>query len=160
MSIPKPLEPEQLFRKCDLGELAFETTHDLEPLEGLLGQPRAVAAVEFGIGIERDGYNIFAFGPPGTGKHTAVLQYLERKAAGNETPSDICYVNNFEESHRPKMLQLPAGRGSELRRAMERLVDELTTALQAALDSEEYQTQRQVLEEKVQRAPDKGPVRA
>jgi lon-related putative ATP-dependent protease len=147
MSIPKPLEPDQLFRKCDLGELAFETTHDLEPLEGLLGQPRAVAAVEFGIGIERDGYNIFAFGPPGTGKHTAVLQYLERKAAGNETPSDICYVNNFEESHRPKMLQLPAGRGGELRRAMERLVDELTTALQAALDSEEYQTQRQGLEE-------------
>ncbi|MGB6853117.1 MAG: ATP-binding protein, partial [Thermoanaerobaculia bacterium] len=62
--------------------------------------------------------------------------------------SDICYVNNFEESHRPKLLQPPAGRGSELRRAMERLVDELTTALQTALDSEEYQTQRQVLEEK------------
>jgi len=147
VAIPKPLEPKQLFRKCDLGELAFETTHDLEPLEGLLGQPRAVAAVEFGIGIERDGYNIFAFGPPGTGKHTAVLQYLEHKAAGNETPPDICYVNNFEESHRPKLLQMPAGRGNELRRAMERLVDELTTALQAALDSEEYQTQRQVLEE-------------
>ena len=141
MSIPKPLEPEQLFRKCDLGELAFDTTHDLEPLEGLLGQPRAVAAVEFGIGIERDGYNIFAFGPPGTGKHTAVLQYLELKAAGNETPSDICYVNNFEESHRPKLLQLPAGRGGELRRAMERLGDELTTALQAALDSEDYPTE-------------------
>jgi lon-related putative ATP-dependent protease len=147
VAIPKPLAPDQLYRKCDFGELAFETTHDLEPLEGLLGQPRAVAAVEFGIGIERDGFNIFAFGPPGTGKHTAVLQYLERKAAGNATPPDICYVNNFEEAHRPKLLQLPAGRGSELRRAMERLVDELTTALQAALDSEEYQTRRQVLEE-------------
>ncbi|TNF73138.1 MAG: ATP-dependent protease [Acidobacteria bacterium] len=147
MAAPKPLTPDQLYRKCDFGKLVFETTHDLEPLEGLLGQPRAVAAVEFGIGIERDGYNIFAFGPPGTGKHTAVQQYLERKAAGDETPGDLCYVNNFEEQHRPKLLQLPTGRGGELRRAMERLVDELTTGLQSALDSEEYQTQRQVLEE-------------
>ena len=146
MSIQE-LTPDQLRRVCDLDELEFETTDDLEDLEGLLGQPRAVAAVEFGVSIEREGYNIFAFGPDGTGKHSAVRQILEQRAAGRPVPPDLCYAHNFAEPHRPRLLSLPAGRGRQLRKALDHLVDELRGVLRAALESEEYQTQRQVLEE-------------
>jgi predicted ATP-dependent protease len=150
------LTPEQLRRSCDLEELAFETTDDLEGLEGLLGQPRAVAAVEFGVGIEREGYNIFAFGPDGTGKHSAVREILERRAAGRPTPPDLCYVHNFAEPHRPQLLSLPAGFGQRLRRAMEHLVEELRSVLRTAMESEEYQTRRQLLQDRFEERQSKA----
>ncbi len=141
------LTSDQLRRICDLEEMAFETTDDLEEIEGLLGQPRAVAAVEFGVSIEREGYNIFAFGPDGTGKHSAVRQILEERAAQRPAPPDLCYVHNFAEPPRPQLLSLPAGRGRQLREAMERLVEEQRSVLRTALESEEYQTRRQMLAE-------------
>ncbi len=146
---PRPLAPERLFRNCDPQSLGFETTDGLEPYDGIVGQPRALAAIEFGIGIERDGYNIFALGPSGTGKQSAVERYLEGKATSEPPPPDLCYVHNFHEPHRPRLLRLPAGRGRELRSAMDRLTEEVTAALQAALESEEFQTRRQVLEEEL-----------
>ena len=82
MATVKQLQASDLYRCCDLGDLEFETTGDLEVLEGLQGQPRAVAAVEFGIGIDREGFNVFAFGAPGSGKHSAVEQFLKRKVGG------------------------------------------------------------------------------
>ena len=150
MSIQE-LAPDKLRRGCDPADLAFETTDDLEALEGLLGQPRAVAAIEFGVGIEREGYNIFAFGPDGTGKHSAVRQILERRAAERPAPPDLCYVHNFAEPQRPRLLSLPAGEGRRLRRAMEHLVEGLGGVLRAALESEEYQTRRQLHEEQFEK---------
>jgi predicted ATP-dependent protease len=147
MSIAE-LTAEELYRSFDHEGLAFETTDDLESIEGLLGQPRAVAAIEFGIDIEREGYNIFAFGPDGTGKHSAVRHILERRAARRPVPPDLCYVHNFAEPHRPQLLRLPAGSGQRLRRAMKHLVEELGGVLRAALESEEYQTRRQLLEDR------------
>ena len=97
----KELKPEDLYRRCDPEQFDFATTRDLEDPAGILGQPRAVAAVEFGVGIEREGYNIFAFGPDGTGKHSAVRQILEERAASRPVPPDLCYVHNFAEPHRP-----------------------------------------------------------
>ena len=148
MAKAKELDSQQLYRRCNFGDLEFSTTDDLDDLHGLLGQPRAVAAIELGIGIEKEGYNIFAFGPPGTGKHTAVKQYLEGKAATAEVPPDLCYVNNFVESHKPRVLELPTGRGSELQKAMRELLEEVRTVLETALESEEYQTRKQALEQK------------
>ena len=148
MAKAKELDSQQLYRRCNFGDLEFSTTDDLDDLQGLLGQPRAVAAIELGIGIEKEGYNIFAFGPPGTGKHTAVKQYLEGKAATAEVPPDLCYVNNFVESHKPRVLELPTGRGSELQKAMREFLEEVRTVLETALESEEYQTRKQALEQK------------
>ena len=141
------LAPDQLRRPCELDKLEFATTDDLEDLNGLLGQPRAVAAVEFGIGIDREGFNVFAYGAPGTGKHSAVQQFLKQKAAQEAVPPDICYVNNFEQPHCPRLLKVPAGRGTELQQAMQDLVSESSSVLETALESEEYQTRKQVLEQ-------------
>jgi lon-related putative ATP-dependent protease len=144
------LEPAALYQHCDPDQFDFETTADLEDLVQIIGQPRAVAAMQFGIGIERDGYNIFALGPTDTGKRSVVRQYFERQAHEDSPPPDWCYINNFDEPHRPRAISLPAGKGVVFRKDMERLVEELGPALSAAFESEEYQTRRQAIMEELQ----------
>ncbi len=140
------LKPEDLYRHCDPELFDFETTGELDDPEDILGQPRAVAAVEFGVGIERDGYNIFAFGPAGVGKHEAIRKYLEKIASGEPASPDLCYVNNFEDPRNPRLLCLPAGKGRELRRNVDDVVHDLIGALASAFESEEYQARLQAIE--------------
>ena len=144
------LGAEQLRRACDATQFDFRTTEELEDLSEIIGQGRAVGAVRFGIGIQRDGYNLFALGPSGTGKRTTISQFLERRAAGEPIPSDWCYVNNFEDNQKPNALRLPPGKGIELRKDMEQLVEELRTAIPALFESEDYQTRKQELQEEFQ----------
>lgn len=146
MAIPSALTPAQLSARTDPAGFSFETTAELDPISDIIGQERAVAAVEFGIGIRRPGYNIFALGSPGTGKHTVVRDYLSEQAGDDPAPSDWCYVYNFAEAHRPIALELPAGRGGELRREMDELLDEIRTVLPAAFETDEYRVRRQAIE--------------
>jgi len=152
----KPLEIEALYQRCDPEQFTFETTAELEDLAEIIGQPRAVEAVRFGIGIEREGYNIFALGPAGTGKHSLVRRFLEQRAATEPTPADWCYVNNFEQPHKPRALRLPPGTGTMLRGDMKQLVEELRNALSTAFESEEYRTRRQVIEEEFKERQEKA----
>jgi len=132
------LPPEALYRRCDLAQLPFNSSAELEPLAQLFGQPRAAGSVEFGIGIARGGYNLFVMGSPGTGKRTLVKQQLARKVAEQPAASDWAYINNFREPSKPIALELPAGRGAALREDMRTLVEELRTAIPAAFESDEY----------------------
>ena len=142
-----PLPPERLYRRCDLSQLAFETVLDLPDPPGLVGQDRAVEAVKFSIGMTRKGFNLFALGPSGTGKHTLINDLLREKAATEPTPPDWCYVNNFADPHKPHRLLLPAGRGRPLKEAMEHLVADLQIALPAAFERDDYRARRDVLEQ-------------
>ena len=148
---PKPLSPEQLYTPCDVSGLDFNTTEDVKPLDGVIGQNRAVESIRFAIGMRHDGYNLFAFGPEGTGKSSTVLRFLEREASDEQTPSDWCYVNNFDEPHKPRALRLPPGKACPLRDDMERLVDELKAALPAAFESEDYIQRKEALEEELKK---------
>ncbi|HXP77218.1 MAG TPA: AAA family ATPase [Stellaceae bacterium] len=140
--------PSTLLRSCcEASELAFATTDEVSDLEGLVGQDRAVDAVRFGIGMRRPGFNIFAFGPSGTGRHTLVQDLLERQAASEETPPDWCYVHNFADPHKPRCLKMPTGRAVPLRDAMKKLVTELRAALPAAFEREDYRARREVIDE-------------
>ncbi len=144
------LTAEDLYQATELGELEFETTAELEDLPGAVGQARAVAALEFGIGIRQRGYNIFALGPVGTGKHSFIQQFFAQQAASARTPPDWCYLNNFDHPHQPYAIKLPAGKGQEFRDDMKELVENLHTALSAAFENEEYQTRRQIIIEEFQ----------
>lgn len=141
----KPLLAGDLFHACDPARFKFKNTLDLEPLEELIGQSRAVEAVEFGIGIRRDGYNLFAAGPAGTGKHTLIAEFLQRQAKAEAVPDDWCYVYNFEDPRRPKALRMPAGRGQPLAADMQRLTEDLRAAIQSAFESEDYRNRREAL---------------
>lgn len=90
------LKAAQLYQRTDPEKFDFRTTADLEDLAEVIGQPRAVAAMQFGIGMPRDGYNIFALGPTGTAKRRFIRGYFERQAAEEPVPDDWCYVNNFD----------------------------------------------------------------
>ena len=139
----EPLKPEKLYHRCDPEGFSFKTTEDLENLTDFIGQPRAVAALQFGVDIDHDGYNVFAMGQPGTGKFPLTRDLLRKRAKKEAVPSDILYVNNFEENHKPVHLIVPPGRGKQLSQDMENLVKEIGNALRAAFESEEYQNRRQ-----------------
>jgi lon-related putative ATP-dependent protease len=149
MTSIQPLAPEALCTQCDSAQFTFTTTADLDDLTQVLGQARAVEALKFGIGIRRDGYNLFVLGEPGTGKRTVVRQFLDDKAAHEAPPPDWCYVNNFQEAHKPRVMQLPAGTGVKLKNAMEQLMADLHAAIPAVFESEEYRTRRQEMEEQL-----------
>jgi lon-related putative ATP-dependent protease len=105
----------------------------------MIGQERAVAATSFGIAMRRAGYNLFVLGPPRTGKATTMRRVLDRRAAEEPTPSDWCYVHNFADPYRPAALELPAGRGHELRAEMARLIEECRTRLPRAFEGEQFE---------------------
>jgi len=142
-----PLPAALLCRRCDPAELPFELVTELEDPSGPIGQDRAVEAVEFAVQMRRKGYNIYALGPSGTGKHTIVEDLLRRQAESAPTPSDWCYVNNFTDPQKPRRLQLPSGRASGLREAMRRLVEELRAALPAAFERDDYRARREVIDQ-------------
>jgi lon-related putative ATP-dependent protease len=147
MPAPKPLKPQQLYTPCDPKQFKFETTDELAELTEVVGQQRAVEAICFGISIEHDGYNLFAMGPSGAGKHTIVRRFLDQQAVNEPTPPDWCYVHNFAQPSKPRALKLPRGKAAEFARAMERLVEDLRTAIPAAFETDEYRARHQEIEQ-------------
>lgn len=135
------LKAAMLRRECSPETLPFETTDDLAPSDGLIGQDRAVKALEFGLGVEVDGYGIFVLGPTGTGKTTYTRSLLERLAKEKPTPPDWCYVHNFARPEQPNAIALPAGTGPRLKQDIERLIRTLRVKIPEAFGSESYQKQ-------------------
>ncbi|MCK4315950.1 MAG: AAA family ATPase, partial [Anaerolineae bacterium] len=156
MTTVRSLEARQLRQTCDPSQFDFETTAELQDLGEIVGQERAVSAIQFGISIQREGYNLFALGPSGTGKRTTIRQFLDQRATTEPIPSDWCYVNNFEQPHRPRALRFPPGRGIVLRKDIEQLVEELRTAIPSAFESEDYRTRKQEAEEEFKEQQEKA----
>ncbi len=146
MVVP-PLKPEDLYTVCDPARFRFRSTADLPDLDQVIGQQRAVEAIAFGVGIQRPGYNLYALGPSGSGKRSVVRQHIERKAATETVPQDWCYVNNFDDPHKPNAIGLPAGMASRLRDEMLQLVQELRRAVPEALESDAYRARLQEIED-------------
>lgn len=139
----KPLPVESLYSYCDLSSLNFDTTKELTELEQISGQERALEALQFGVGIKRDGFNLFVMGPSGVGKCSTIRKYLLQQAAEAPTPDDWCYVNNFENAQKPKVLRLPAGKGKILRQDIKELMEDLVSVLTSAFGSEQYRIQNE-----------------
>ncbi|MDD5309376.1 MAG: ATP-binding protein [Deltaproteobacteria bacterium] len=128
LKTPRPahrLPPEKLYARLDPETIPFETTAELASYRGMIGQDRAMRAVELGLRVRTRGFNIFAVGDPGSGKTSTLERLLEERAAREPVPDDLCYVYNFEAPDRPESLCLPAGKGRALSRDMERMVSEL-----------------------------------
>jgi predicted ATP-dependent protease len=138
----RELPPERLLRRVDPAALGFETTADVQPNERIIGQERAVSALEFGLQIPQAGFNMYASGPPGIGKMTTIETSLSAIARTRPTPDDWCYVHNFEDPYRPRVCRLPAGRGSELRQDMQALVEHARIEIPRAFEEEGYLAKR------------------
>jgi len=133
---------ERLRVESDPKLIGCESTDEIAPLEEIIGQKRAVRALKFGLEIKEHGFNIYVAGLPGSGRMTAVRDFVEEVAKGKPIPSDWCYVNNFSDPYIPKAVKLPPGRGKEFQKDVKNLIDEARRVLPKAFDSEDYTTKR------------------
>ncbi|WP_443191038.1 Lon protease family protein [Pseudomonas indica] len=140
------LAPDALTRPFDPSQFAFTTTDDLEPFRGVLGQERAVEALQFGVAMPRPGYNVFVMGEPGTGRFSFVQRYLKAEAKRLETPVDWVYVNNFDEPREPKVLELPAGTASDFIADINQLIDNLLSTFPAVFEHPTYQQRKNAID--------------
>lgn len=122
----------------DPAQLGFENTSELEPLSEIIGQERAVEALEFGLQMKSAGFNLYVSGPVGTGKGTLVRQMVKRLAQTGPAPSDWCYVNNFQDASRPLCLSFPAGQGRAFKREMGTFIESLRRDIPSSFESKKY----------------------
>lgn len=134
----KSLPPHQLYKACVLKDLPFKSTRQLEPLAEIVGQNRAQEAVRFALAMPHGGYNVYAVGINGLGKRTMMLRYLESHKDTGQQSHDWCYVADFEEPRVPKLLKLPAGQGTQLKRDMEKLMSRLVKVIPQTFDSDGF----------------------
>jgi predicted ATP-dependent protease len=144
----------ELRPRVDPASFGFHTTAEVEPHAGLIGQDRAIEAIRFGLAIESKGFNICVAGEPGTGRTTAIREYLEMHSLGKPPASEWVYVHNFQEPHEPRVIELPAGKGQAFDAAVRRMIDEAKTRIPAAFASEDYVSRRDQIIGDVQRQRD------
>jgi len=149
-TVTAALSVERLYRPADLSALSFQTTSEIEPIDGLVGQQRAVDAIGFGTRVRKSGFNLFVIGSNEARMQQAVESVLGQAAREKSSPPDWVYVNNFSEPHKPIAIKLPPGRALEFRDAMHELVGDLKTALPAIFESEDYQTRREAIDQAFQ----------
>jgi lon-related putative ATP-dependent protease len=132
------LKPRELRLACDPGVFKFKDTSELAPLDVVIGQERAVQAIEFGLTMHSPGYNIFITGAEGTGKSTIVRDLATRYARTRPVPDDWCLVNNFQDDFRPHAVALPPGRGPSFAKKIQRFVNDLKKEVPKAFETEAY----------------------
>ncbi len=138
---------DKLCWECDPNIFEFNHTRNLAPLREFVGQDRAIRAIEFGLSMDREGYNIYVAGLTGTGKTTVVKTYIQRlvdrkKVEDKRQSEDWCYLYNFTDPDRPHIVNLPQGKGKPFRDQIGSLLQKLKGELAKAFSSEEYTSER------------------
>lgn len=139
---PREVLPEQLRWRCDPASFDFQTTADLQPLESIIGQERALKALRLGVELYGPGYNIFVCGLTGTGRATTIKQLLERIQPQCQLAPDRCYVHNFHHAERPRLLTLPRGKATPFAKDMDRALDFLAARIPQLFEDEKFQRAR------------------
>ncbi|MBU1490498.1 MAG: AAA family ATPase [Gammaproteobacteria bacterium] len=140
------LAPDALTRPFAPEQFAFTSTDDLEPFRGVLGQERAVDALQFGVAMPRPGYNVFVMGEPGTGRFSFVRRYLKAEAKRLATPSDRVYVNHFDEPREPRALELQAGTAGAFIADINGLIDNLLATFPAVFEHPSFQQKKSAID--------------
>lgn len=141
----KELKAEQVRLKVDTTIFHCNSTVEMDPYQGIIGQDRALSALRFGLNIQKPGFNIFVSGLEGTGKTTVIKSFLDALAAKKTVPSDWCYVYNFKDADRPNALKVPAGTGQTLQKDMKHAIENVSRSLAQAFTSKEYSDRRSEL---------------
>lgn len=127
---------------CDQNLFNFETTAELPDFDDAIGQKRALRSIEFGLGVEGSGFNLYVSGETGTGRTSTIASILHKRAKNEPQPHDWVYVNNFKDSDSAISLDLPAGKGGELAKDMKELIEAFRSDIPKALESSEYENKR------------------
>ena len=133
--------PEQLRRHVDPTQLPL-TSAEVPPLEGTIGQPRAVDAIAFGLEINSPGYNLFVAGPAGSGRERTILDYLQKFAPTRPEPFDWIYIYNFAQPDQPNVIRMPQGRGRKFAADLDGFLEAAQRDIPRAFESEDYEHHR------------------
>jgi len=147
---PVTVPVEELRPSFDPAALPFDSSADCPACDGIIGQDRALRALQTGLDIKNLGYNIFITGMVGTGRTTSIKQLLERLKKGDPPPDDLLYVNNFRNADEPSLIQLPAGQGRSFVEAMNDLISRLQHSIPDWLKSPYYTEHRDAIIESQQ----------
>ncbi|HEX3012210.1 MAG TPA: ATP-binding protein, partial [Syntrophomonadaceae bacterium] len=139
------VRPGDLYKKCKLSGLKFQTTDELEPLQGVIGQERAAIALSTGLDIENDGYNIYLSGYMGTGKTTMALDLIRQKASQKPVPPDWCYVYNFQNPDNPTLIKFNPGEGKVFQKAIASTFEHTIKSITKAFEGEEFEDQKNLI---------------
>jgi lon-related putative ATP-dependent protease len=146
----KPLDASVLGPPFEDDTFDFETTAEIASPSSIKGQRRAKDSIEFALGINNTGYNIYAAGPQGTGRHILVERMLKEQASSEQARGDWFYVRNFAEERLPKAICVPAGLGQEFKLAIDKLIGDLRNGLSSAFSGEDYQNSAQGIQDEFQ----------
>jgi lon-related putative ATP-dependent protease len=135
----KKITADDLYKACDFDMMDFETTEDIKPLIGTIGQDRAMRAIDFGLSLDSKGFNIFILGDSGTGKMTSIKKQVEDLAGKEPVPDDWCYVYNFKDPDFPKAISMKPGMAFEFHKDMEEMVNVLKSDIPKVFESKEYE---------------------
>ncbi len=136
---------EDLNNKYPSSLFNFKDTSELEPIDSIIGQKRAIEAIDFGLNMKGSGYNIFVTGLEGTGKSTIVRYLLEEHAKKGETPKDLCLVNNFEDAYCPAVIEMPAGSAVYFSRSMIQFIEVIKTQIPEFFKTSSFQEEQRVV---------------
>jgi len=137
------LKPEDLRWECDPNIFEFDSTESLKPIEGILGQERALKAIRLGVDLHAPGYNIYIAGLSGTGKMSTVKKMLESISSNVAKLNDYAYVNNFKDTDRPILLTFEIGKAKVFKEDLESAIGLLQRQIPQALESKTYVSRRQ-----------------
>ncbi|HOJ06510.1 MAG: AAA family ATPase [Ignavibacteriota bacterium] len=141
----KELKPEELRWKCDPEIFKFESTEDIDPIEGILGQERALKAIRMGIDLRSPGYNIYIAGLSGSGRATTIKQMLEKISSDCPKLYDYAYINNFNDPDQPLLLIFPKGQAKEFKQDLNSAIEVLKQRIPITLESELYLSRRKTI---------------
>jgi predicted ATP-dependent protease len=142
------LTPSDLRSLCDPKMFTFKNTTEVNPLDEVIGQERAVQAINFGLNMKSPGYNIFVTGIEGTGKSTIIRDLVDKQAKPLPSPVDWCMVNNFKDEYRPKAISVPTGKATRFSKTINKLIDDLKKELPKAFEHESYHQRQSEIQKK------------
>lgn len=132
---------------CNPNIFKFETTESLEPIASGIGQDRGIKALEFGLNVDINGYNLYIEGPSGVGKTMYTKHYLESISKKKKLPQDWCYVYNFDNPNEPIAIPLAAGQGKEFRDAMDRFIKDIKHDIKDTFNNEDFEKEKALIKQ-------------
>ena len=130
---------------CDPSIFKFKTTEELDNIETGIGQERGIKALEFGLNVDINGYNLYLEGPAGVGKTMYTKHYLDKISKKQKTPCDWCYIYNFENPNEPIALPLHAGQGKEFKEQMEVFIKDIKNDLKNTFNNEDFEKEKALI---------------
>ena len=130
---------------CNENMFKFETTQELEPIDDGIGQERGIKALQFGINVDINGYNLYLEGPSGVGKTMYTKKYLDSIAPKKKTPNDWCYIYNFENPNEPIAVSLPAGQGKEFQESMAGFIKEVKKDIKKTFNADDFEKEKALI---------------